>query len=150
VTWSYSGDPGGSESDQVRFLIGDTVTADQQLTNEEIAWLILNEGSPVRAAIKGAESLSAKYARQVDKTVGNLSLSASQRSKRYAELAKQLTDQYITRGTSLPWAGAISRDDKNERQLDGDRTDPFFEREMMPYRNDTTYSNSMRERRGEV
>jgi hypothetical protein len=33
MTWSYSGDPSSSSTDAVRFLVGDTDTNDQLISN---------------------------------------------------------------------------------------------------------------------
>ena len=39
MAWTYSGDPSSSARDAIRFLVGDTDTNDQLVTNEEIAWV---------------------------------------------------------------------------------------------------------------
>ena len=40
MTWTYSGNPSSTERDAVRFLVGDTDTNDQLLSNEEIDYLV--------------------------------------------------------------------------------------------------------------
>ena len=38
MTWTYSGDPATNARDSIRFLVGDTDTNDQLVSDEEIAW----------------------------------------------------------------------------------------------------------------
>lgn len=127
MSWSYSGNPASSDLDAVRFLIGDTNTADQQLSNEEIQFLIDQEGNVYRAAAKACLSISAKFARFVDKSVGDLQISYSQRQAAYASLAQSLTNQAATR-SAIPYAGGISLADKHATEDNTDRTPPAFYR----------------------
>lgn len=109
--WTYSGDPSSSAQDEVRFLIGDTDQDEQLLTDEEIAYTIQvypDDGtaySNYRAAAECARSLSAKFARLVNKTVGSLSLQYGSRAQQFRELAQMLEDQSI-KGTSQRKMGA--------------------------------------------
>ena len=125
MTWTYSGDPSANNRDAVRFAVGDTDTADQQLSDEEIAYLLIDAGGVKSAAIAAIRSLIAKFARAVDKSVGDLSVSYSQRLEHYKTLEKTLrADLGIRRAT--PYAGGISIADKTTDKLDTDRLDPAF------------------------
>ena len=78
MTFTYSGDPGASALDEVRFLIQDTDTNDQLLSNEEIEYLLLAYNDDAfGAAIASMTSLIAQAARvqEESKSVGDLSLS---------------------------------------------------------------------------
>ena len=77
MTWSYSGDPSDSALDEIRFLIGDTDTNDQLLSNEEITYLYTAYGDAYAAAVACVVSLISKASRSAEesKTVGDLSLS---------------------------------------------------------------------------
>jgi hypothetical protein len=77
MTWSYSGDPGASDLDHIRFLIQDTDTTDQLFSNEELTYLNTSYGDPYSAAIAAVTTLIAKGSRVAEesKTVGDLSLS---------------------------------------------------------------------------
>lgn len=130
MTWTYSGDPSSTDRDEVRFLIQDTDTTDQQVSDEEIAYAVSNEPSNISAAIRICRVLSAKYARKPDKKVGDLSISWSQLSKRYSELAQELEDSDMVSMVPVPYAGGISKSDKNSVELDTDRVDPSFTRGM--------------------
>jgi hypothetical protein len=107
MTWTYSGNPAASALDQVRFTIGDTDTTDQQLSNEEITWLVSARGSAPLAAPYAAEAIAAKLARESDssKSVGDMSLSRSlsARSQKYYELAQRLTQQAANFDPPVPW-----------------------------------------------
>ena len=137
--WSYSGNPAASDLDAVRFAIGDTDTADQLLSDEEIAYLLTN--STVSAAsIAACEALAAKFARSVDRTVGSLSLSASQKAKQFRELAATLRRQRAV--LAAPYAGGISVADKDTQRADTDRVKPTF------YRTENRYEYDRYERFG--
>lgn len=114
---------------QVRFLIGDTDSNDGQLQDEEINFLISNEGSVQAAAIAAAESILAELARFVDKTVGPFSESLSQRIAQYEKLIASLRRKQVV--SASPYAGGISISNKNTRIADADRVRPAFGVGMM-------------------
>jgi hypothetical protein len=129
VSWSYSGDPGASDLDEVRFLIGDTDTDDQQLSDEEINYLLTSTGSVQAAALEAARSLWAKYSRLVDQKTGDIDIKYSQRKDAYAALIRQLQLGMLP----VPYAGGISEDDKQVDEADSDVVQPAFTRGMMEY-----------------
>jgi hypothetical protein len=104
VTWSYSGNPASSDTDAVRFLVGDTDTTDQLISNEEINYTLSVYNEPAFAAIAAARSIAAKFARQSDqsRSVGDLSLSESfsQKSQQYQHLADHLSG--LANSAALP------------------------------------------------
>lgn len=133
MTWTYANDPATFPRDAVRFLIRDTVETDQQLSDEEIAWLLSQNGNNVyKAAVSGAYAVSAKFSNQaVTKTVGALSLSYQARSQHYKELADSLKSQYLSIGaTFAPYAGGISELDKETQEADADWDKPAFSRNI--------------------
>lgn len=89
-TFSYSGDPSTSLNDEVRFLLGDTTEEGAEFTDEEIDYLVVKGISADGAAIYGAQSLVSRYAGLVDKTVGPLKISYSQRQTHYVTLLGEL------------------------------------------------------------
>lgn len=132
MSWSYSGDPSSSDRDAVRFLIGDTDTSDQQLSNEEITWLLTDAGSVHGAAIAAARALLAKFARLVDEAVGPYRISLSQRRDAYASLIADLEKRLALR-VGTPIAGGISRARKQTVEEDSDRVVPAFTREQFDH-----------------
>lgn len=129
MSWSYlSSEPGSSDRSWVRLVIGDNTTADEQLQDEELDVLISDQGSKERAAIAAARALGARYARKADKTVGRLSISMSQISQHYFDLATELgkTLGRLTGGANGMYAGGISESDKDSEIADTDRVAPAF------------------------
>lgn len=130
-TWTYSGDPAASDLDAVRFLIGDTDSDDRQIGDEELLYLISTRSSVYSAAALACRTLAAKYARETDRQVGDLRISASSRQQHYHDLAKQLAVEAGEDGISpfallAPYAGGISRADRRAQVLDTDRVAPSF------------------------
>jgi hypothetical protein len=108
MSWSYSGDPASSTRDLVRFLLRDTDSSDQLLTNEELDYLVATWGNGYEAARAGALVLASKFTRQADlsKSVGDLSISESYggRANEYRELAQSLAEQRQRLSPATPWA----------------------------------------------
>ncbi len=129
MTWTYSGDPSDSSRDEVRFLVGDTDSTDELVSDEEIAYAIVEESNNLLAAAKVAKAIMAKFARLVDKTVGDLKLNYSQRLAAYKELIEQLTERG-TESAGMPYSGGISISDKKTIRDNSDRVDPTFTRGM--------------------
>lgn len=100
MTWSYS-NPSASAKDAIRFLIGDTDTTDQQLQDEEITYLIGLYPSPYSAAANACDALANKYSRQVQKSVGRMSIAAGERCKAYRTAAAELRRKRSTEGLSM-------------------------------------------------
>lgn len=77
--------------DQVRFRIGDTEPLDPQLQDEEInAILVLTNNAVPAACLVALDSLIARYARHVDKWVGDLKILAHQRYDQYSALRDKI------------------------------------------------------------
>lgn len=77
MAWTYSGNPGASDLDLIRFLIQDTDSQDQLLSNEELLYLDGIYGDAYAAAIAAVTALIAKGSRveSESKSVAGLSLS---------------------------------------------------------------------------
>jgi hypothetical protein len=93
MTFTYVG-PANSDRDKVRFLIQDTDTTRQLMSDEEIAWLISEWNDVYEAAANAADALAAKFTGKADysKSVGDLSLNEtfSSQSQGFKELAKNI------------------------------------------------------------
>ena len=130
MTWTYAGDPAANARDAIRFLIGDTDTTDQLLSDEEIAW-VNTEASGTStgttalydAAYRCCLTIASKLAREADKQIGDLSVSMSQRAKAYREQASSLKELSGREGgVPIPYAGGITISDK---EVDEDNSDLF-------------------------
>jgi hypothetical protein len=131
-TWSFSGDPASSDKDAVRFMIRDVDQSDQLFSDQEIDFAISTEGSKWRAAAMLCEQLAASC-ENVDRKIGDLAISGSQRAAQYRMLAKR----YRYRGsmTAGVFAGGISHASKEKYKVDTDINQPAFYRGMTDYPN---------------
>lgn len=135
MAWTYSGDPATSVRDKVRFLVGDTDTTSQEMTDAEVDAMIADAANePYAAAIACAYALASKYARKVDKSIGDLSISWGQVAKGYRDLVQQLRIQAAgAAGVLAPYAGGISVSDKEGDREDSDRVQPHFRTNLHDY-----------------
>jgi len=132
MTWVYTGNPLSSTKDEVRYLVGDTDRDDQLVQDEEIAYALSVEGSTLRAAVRVARSIAARYARIVEKQVGDLKIKSGEKYKNYLEIMKSLENEAAGSipGAS-PFAGGISKAQKETLESDSDRVEPSFGKGMM-------------------
>lgn len=90
MTWTYTSNPQDVELDALRLEIGDTDQSYPLLQDEEINYLQAQESGFFAAAAHCCEVISAKLAREADRSMGPVQVSLSQQSKGYAEQAKRL------------------------------------------------------------
>jgi len=131
MTWSYSGSPGDSDVDEIRFWAQLTDEDDPLLTNEEITFIRTIEANNIASAARCCETLANKFAREADIRTGasgEFSLKASQLSVQFAARGKDLRKEAIKYAS--PWAGSISIDDKQTQEDDTDRVKPAFKRDQ--------------------
>jgi hypothetical protein len=121
IQWTYSGDPSASDRDAVRFRIGDTDEAEPLLADAEIDWLLAEQGTVLPAAIEACRAIAARYARKCDKSVGPVSISYSQRSQHYRDLAAEIAHEA---GLDVPLVAPVitgqSASDMEAQRADGD------------------------------
>lgn len=131
MTWTY--DPSlASPVDQVRLLIGDTLNSDQLLQDEEIQFFLDADANVNRVAAQCCKILAARFAREVDKQVGDLKIWASQKQKQYLALQEeQSAKAAMLSGT--PMAGGVYTSEKTTMEERGDVVQPFFRRGMHDY-----------------
>ena len=130
MAWTYSANPSaGNDLETVRFLSGDTESADQQMQDAEVNYLIslAGSGNVVQASIFCCQALASKYTRQANKTVGDLKIDMATIAKSYRDQAKSL-EELLTSGlgTPVPYAGGISISDAQSVEDDTDRTPNVF------------------------
>lgn len=113
MAWTYS-DPAANDKDAVRFLVGDTDTTDQLVSDEEISFILTKETSPYKAASAVAEVIAGKFARTINQSADGLSYSGSELFKHYMELAKTLRGlaRRLEGGGPRPYAGGIYTADR--------------------------------------
>ena len=128
MTWSYSGNPGSSELDEIRFTIGDTDVKDPELQDEEIQFVIDNQipFNNLRIAISCLKKIQAKFKSLIDEKVGDVDIKWSQKYKKVGDMVDSLTRSLAKSNIGSAYAGGISQDDKQSQVLDSDRVAPAF------------------------
>lgn len=123
MTWTYD-DTLDTDKDIVRFLVGDTDTDDQLISDEGIAVWLAAAGSTYLAAAHIAESLAASYARVQNVRVDTVSVDFGAISSSFRMLAIRLRGMSAATsgdGIAAPFVGGLSLDDMREREADDDR-----------------------------
>lgn len=123
MAWTYNSNL-TEDRDRVRLLIGDTISSDEQLQDGEIDYLLSVEDGVYPAAANAARAIAARYARQIDKAVGDLKLNAEKRFKHYMDLSVQLESQGS--GYGLPTAGGVYVAEKEAAAANDSLVQPMF------------------------
>lgn len=126
--WSYTGDPSARAIDAIRFLIGDTDSNDQLLSDDEILWVNKEASGSTTAtsdlydaAYRCCLTIASKLSRQADKQIGDLSVKLSQKAAGYRTQADSLKQLSLrSSGVPVPYAGGITISDK---EIDEDNSD---------------------------
>lgn len=100
---TYSGNPSSSDSDKVRFLLGDTDMTDPKFQDPEIAFLLTEWNDPYLAASEGAQQLANTAASWMTYTADGNSLTLDQLQAKYSLMADQLRAQYNRQNRVAPW-----------------------------------------------
>jgi hypothetical protein len=119
---TYSGDPSSSNTDAVRFLVGDTDPADVLLTDDEIDWLlsvwIPKYDSVTYVAAVAAEVIAGKFAREVSMSADGVSIGVNELQQKYESLAASLRDQYKAETTAVaPDVGGMLWDEEFDSSI---------------------------------
>lgn len=129
--WNYSGNPGFSAKDQVRYLIGDTIASKPLLNDAEIEWVLTQyQFTPMNAAIRCCEAIVAKFSRQADESVGQVKITFSQKAEAYRKLITDLRNRLAMEG-AVPYSGGISKSDIQANDQNSNRVRPDFTKHMM-------------------
>jgi hypothetical protein len=128
MTWTYAvaslvADP----MMQVRYLVGDTRSSDQQVQDEEIGFALAQRPGIYGAAALVCRSLAAQLSREADTVDQNLRTTLSARASAYARRAAAYEAQMSARGGITPYAGGISVADKTVQDANTDRVPPQFD-----------------------
>jgi len=90
MTWTYTENPVDKELDALRLEIGDTDENYPLLQDEEIQYFETQEPNFFATAARCCEAISAKLAREADRTIGPTQVKLSQQSEAYTKQAKRL------------------------------------------------------------
>lgn len=118
---------------QVRFYSGDNNADDYLLEDDEISFLLTQNNNNIKQASANAvEGMIAELAREPDsKKVGNLSLGYAKRMEQLQTLLTNLRADANRRLT--PYAGGISKTQKDIFKQDTDIVQPKFSKDLMTY-----------------
>lgn len=125
MSWTYTS-PGASSKDKVRFLVGDTDTTEQLVTDEEINDTLADHPNPNRCAAEICLNIAAKFARKADTTNAGLSVSGSQRAIAYERLAAKLRRKAALSGGTSVWSGNRSVSEAETANEDESVNQPAF------------------------
>lgn len=128
---SFSYDPSAAASSGlswVRMRVADTSSSSNRLEDEEIEALLDQYGNKWLAAAAAAEQIGATYSLRTDKTIGKLSIKQGDIAQRYHDLADRL--RFESKLQAKPFAGGISRSQKDSETQDSDRDATQFEVEQ--------------------
>jgi hypothetical protein len=124
---TYSGNPLSSDKDQVRFLIGDVDAASWKLSDEEIAYLLVEwDGGPYLAAAAAAETISNNAAAYYNFSSDGSSSSIGELQERYRAVARSLRLQHNARNARVFYVGGIDRGDVEAHDGDTSVIHPDF------------------------
>ena len=115
-----------NKTSQVRLLIGDVVSTDPQMQDEEINWFLTMRSSVWGAAAECCTTLATKFARSVDQAVGTAKISFSQMAKSYIGRAAFFNAKAAMMGSGMPYAGGLSAADMLNALNNDDRVQPQF------------------------
>lgn len=122
--FTYSGDPARNDRDAVRFFVGDVNEDRPLLCDSEVDFTLAEFSNHRLAAATCADALGAKFARESNQRVGDISKSLSDVSKAFTALAMRLRKEAGKRaGASFP---ATSIAWKKTRGEDTDLVQPEF------------------------
>lgn len=131
MAWTYSGNPGATPKDAVRFEVQDTDTKRQLLRDEEIQFAIDQEaGIPPEprgllcAAARCCEVLARRFSAQADTVIGSIQVTYSKQAAGYTERAAELRARAT--GAGEPWVGGTSRSEKQLLRSQTNRVQPLF------------------------
>lgn len=129
MAWTFSSDM-TSPINQIRVLVGDVDTTDQQIQDEVInAYLPggpLAAGSIYLAAAQCCEAIASAYARQVTVSIGTTGATLEPRMQHYRDRARDLRAQNLRYGGVTPYAGGQSISDKQSQETNTDREASAF------------------------
>lgn len=134
MTWTYTTDFTIARN-KIRFMVGDTDTNDQLVSDEEIAFALTQFPANINSAAGFVcRSISAKLARLVDTKIESVSVNYSQRAQQYMALSAKF-DKDASSGAGAafgaPVVGGISVSEMQAVEEDTDRVKPKFKQGML-------------------
>lgn len=102
MSFSYSGDPGDSRLDAIRFATGDTSANEPIMQDAEIEWIVrMNESESRQLAAAFRQCANAFATRPTKRKLGPQEETTADRLKYFKEQADKL-ERYVSFGTTPP------------------------------------------------
>lgn len=99
MTFAYTNSPAIVRRDRIRRMIGDTVSTDPLLTDEELAdFMALHLDNDVLCAAEACEAIAAGFARDTVSYVGDLTNSPALKADNYLKIARALRKRIAAEG----------------------------------------------------
>lgn len=118
MAWTYTNSPATSQRDEVRFLVGDTVSTEQLVSDEEIAYAIVQNSNIKEAASIIAEAIAMKFATmKTSVKIGPIAEEYGNRAEFYAKRAKELKNNASSSVTLNIDSGTSYNSDGTERPM---------------------------------
>lgn len=125
MSWSYDASL-PTDKDRVRFWCGDTNTANQLVTDEEIAYILTVQPIIKLAAADICEAIASRASTVTSRSIGGTSVSQDARSH-FITMAERLRAQYRQQPVPI-FQGGQTESGKDTYRTDDDLVQPFFER----------------------
>lgn len=128
MTWSYD-DAQSTDKDFVRFLVGDTDSTDQLVSDEAIARQLADQGDPYQAAAMICDGLASRFGRVSTITIDGFTVSGKDRAEQFRAQASTLRRTAATASPGAlgtPYVGGTSRSEIEAVQDDTDRVPSKF------------------------
>lgn len=110
-----------TQKDEVRFLVGDTTPSNEALTDNEIGYLLDQEGNVEMAAARAARAIAATVAKEPSFAFGTFEMSQSEAYSHFMDLAERLEGRASSGSQIGPPELARTPDDSNEFTEDFER-----------------------------
>jgi hypothetical protein len=131
VSFSYSGNPANSPIDELRFLLGDTDLDAFILSDEELSWIIAQNGGTASGAyVASLKRIVLMYARLKDESVGEVSIKYSQMYRNYKDMLDREESSTANMDVGSIYAGGIFVDDKIANINNHDIVRPKFTKDL--------------------
>jgi len=128
MAFTWTGNPAASTIEKIHWEIGDTDSTNPKFTDAEVQYAYDQEHSVYPAAARLCEQLATKYASDVDRSLGPLRVSLSQKVDFYKNRAKELRLHGAKYAT--PYVGGVSVAKEELFEEDTDLNQPYFETGM--------------------
>lgn len=129
MAFTWTGDPGASTIESIRWEVADTDSTNPKFQDAEIQYAYDQEETVYNASARLCEQLQARYSDAASRVMGPLKVDLSDLAKFYAYKAKALRKRATVYGKA--YVGGISKAKEETFEEDSDLKQPIFSEGMM-------------------